>query len=184
MSYESIALNTELPSDVVDSISNSLLAQEKDLQDSVVVNPGIGKKARNSKNLWIPESNWIAGFCSHYVDLANRDNYHYDLHKFAAGQMQYTVYEEGDYYDWHIDLAPPEENGDIRKLSFSLQLSDEDEYEGGELDVLGQGRKMHTCPKKKGVIIFFYSHTLHRVRKVKSGTRRSIVGWVTGPAWK
>ena len=38
--------------------------------------------------------------------------------------------------------------------------------------------------KEKGTIIIFDSRMRHRVRKVKSGTRKSIVGWVEGPRWK
>ena len=39
-------------------------------------------------------------------------------------------------------------------------------------------------PKQKGIIAFFDSRTPHRVRKVKSGMRKSLVGWVVGPRWK
>ena len=49
---------------------------------------------------------------------------------------------------------------------------------------------MHTQKKptetkrKKGTIIFFPSYTLHEVTKVTKGTRRALVGWATGPAFK
>jgi PKHD-type hydroxylase len=32
--------------------------------------------------------------------------------------------------------------------------------------------------------MLFDSRTPHRVRKVRSGLRKSLVGWVVGPRWK
>ena len=40
------------------------------------------------------------------------------------------------------------------------------------------------APKQKGTLIVFDSRTKHRVRTVKSGLRKSLVGWVVGPRWK
>jgi PKHD-type hydroxylase len=39
-------------------------------------------------------------------------------------------------------------------------------------------------PKQKGTIAFFDSRTPHRVKKVKSGVRKSLVGWVIGPRFR
>ena len=33
-------------------------------------------------------------------------------------------------------------------------------------------------------MILFDSRTQHRVLKVKSGVRKSIVGWTVGPRWR
>jgi PKHD-type hydroxylase len=41
--------------------------------------------------------------------------------------------------------------------------------------------KLYFAPKQRGAIIFFDSRTPHRVRKIKSGMRKSLVGWVVGP---
>ena len=50
--------------------------------------------------------------------------------------LQYTVYDEGHYYNWHQDNHPaPYEDGTIRKLSMTMFLTDPDEYEGGELEI-------------------------------------------------
>ena len=72
----------------------------------------------------------------------------------------------------------------IRKLSFSLQLSDGDEYEGGQFQLLDECGKIYTAPKKRGTLILFDARASHRVRKVRNGTRKSIVGWIVGPRWK
>ena len=70
-----------------------------------------------------------------------------------------------------------------RKLSFSLLLSDSDDYEGGDLLLHTQIQPTET-KRKKGTIIFFPSYTLHEVTKVTKGTRCALVGWATGPAFK
>ena len=72
----------------------------------------------------------------------------------------------------------------IRKLSFSLQLSDPKDYTGGEVQFLDNNGKTFFAPKQRGTMIVFDSRTKHRVRKVKSGMRKSLVGWVVGPRWK
>ena len=72
----------------------------------------------------------------------------------------------------------------MRKLSFSLQLSDPDQYTGGELEFLDNSGKTMFAPKQRGTMVVFDSRLKHRVRRVKSGLRKSIVGWVVGPRWK
>ena len=72
----------------------------------------------------------------------------------------------------------------VRKLSFSLQLSDPEDYTGGEVQFMDNGRKTYFAPKQRGTLIMFDSRTPHRVRKVKSGMRKSLVGWVVGPRWR
>ena len=72
----------------------------------------------------------------------------------------------------------------VRKLSFVLQLSDPDDYEGGNLQLLDEAGKSYIAPRQRGTMILFDSRTMHRVLKVKSGVRKSIVGWTVGPRWK
>ena len=62
-----------------------------------------------------------------------------------------------------------------RKLSFSLQLSNEDDYEGGELQFLSDENISYYAPKKRGTLVIFDSRSRHRVTKVRSGVRRSLV---------
>ena len=71
----------------------------------------------------------------------------------------------------------------VRKLSFSLQLSDPDDYEGGNVQLLAEDGSSYIAPRKRGTIVLFDSRTQHRVLKVTKGTRKSIVGWVVGKRW-
>jgi PKHD-type hydroxylase len=38
--------------------------------------------------------------------------------------------------------------------------------------------------RQLGTVLFFQSQTFHRVKPVKSGTRRSLVCWFRGPPWR
>lgn len=102
--------------------------------------------------------------------------------------IQYTMYDnEGDFFDWHKDdvVSLAQFKGNTRKLSGTLQLSDRDEYEGCELwlRLTGKGDNM-VANKQKGSFIVFPSWLDHKVTKLESGVRHSLVLWYMGPAWR
>ena len=101
--------------------------------------------------------------------------------------IQYTKYDKDDFYTWHTDQdlrTIHQSDEKVRKLSFSLQLSDENEYSGGELEFKDVMGNTFFAPKNRGCLIIFDSRTEHRVCKITSGVRKSLVGWVEGPRWK
>lgn len=197
---------TRLPSPIIQVIEKDLekfgvFTQPSTVSTDLVVN----KNIRNSRNTWIPTTHWLGGFLWFYIQRANRENFLYDLTTIDDETLQYTIYEEGCYYNWHIDAGiesayKPQtivgsaknccddtvltQSEYVRKLSFSLQLSNEKDYEGGDLQFLDIYHNNYFAPKTKGTLILFDSRIPHRVRKVKSGVRKSIVGWVVGPRWK
>jgi predicted 2-oxoglutarate/Fe(II)-dependent dioxygenase YbiX len=61
-----------------------------------------------------------------------------------------------------------------------VQLSDPDDYEGGNLQLLDEAGNSYIAPRKRGTVILFDSRTQHRVLKVTKGTRKSLVGWCVG----
>ena len=214
---------SDIPSEMVDVLVKDLKKYDKAIEESVVRDPATNepsleatKGIRKSGNAWIEGSNWVAGFVWYYIMKANRENFMYDIEGIDNNELQYTEYQEGEYYDWHIDdninrcmindklLHSADNHGEniailageyIRKLSFSIQLSDPEDYEGGELEFkvsnynsrkrgdFNLDEPFH-APNKKGTIIIFDSRVKHRVREVKSGVRKSLVGWVVGPRWK
>tara|TARA_Y200000002_G_scaffold7154_2_gene6020 strand:+ start:2669 stop:3214 length:546 start_codon:yes stop_codon:yes gene_type:complete len=180
--YKYLWYDTMLPKDICDKVCEELRASESKLQNASVH----GKEAshvRSNQNLWIPSSHWISGFCHHYVNLANEDNFKYNLNAgYEDHIIQYSLYKPDCFYKWHTDYYQRE--GSVRKLSFSLQLSNYDEYKGGDLQMIDEENRMYLAPKKRGSIIIFDSRIRHRVRKVTEGERRSLVGWITGPDWK
>ena len=62
--------------------------------------------------------------------------------------LQYAEYysENRGQYDWHLDIG--EMSSSTRKLSISIQLSDPEDYEGGELQ-FQTGRTVRAAPKEK-----------------------------------
>jgi len=95
---------------------------------------------------------------------------------------QFTEYSNGGFYDWHIDSdvecskEPP-----VRKISMTLLLSRDDEFEGGGLELMSEGK---FARPKQGHAIFFASFIRHRVVPVTKGTRRSLVMWFGGTPFK
>ena len=208
MAYQSIWYFTDLPADVVNIIERDVSEKfDMNMGESRLDGNAVNKDKRNSYNAWIPTTHWVGGFLWHYVQRANRENFLYDLRCIDAESMQYTRYAEGQYYTWHNDSGlaihyKPVSNGDhketdkkhqdfinentelVRKLSFTLQLSDPDDYEGGNVQLMAENGESYIAPRQRGCIILFDSRTQHRVLKVTKGTRKSIVGWVVGPRWK
>lgn len=187
---------------------------EPQMEESKVHGDALNKVKRDSQNTWIPTEHWIGGFIWSYVQKANRENFLYDLTCIDGENIQFTRYKEGMFYGWHTDggfsthIAPQSRNWSsgrlndkdqanliatdyinenielVRKLSFSIQLSDPDEYEGGNVQLIDESGGTYVAPRKRGTMILFDSRTQHRVLKVKSGVRKSLVGWAVGPRWK
>ena len=134
---------------------------------------------RKSTVIWVPEENknmWLYNKISELAHVANTQMWNYDIWGYGDA-LQYTIYEgNGGHYDWHADLGPKISN---RKLSCVLQLSDADDYEGGELQ-FNNGAGSVNVGKRKNRIVFFSSFVLHRVTPVTKGTRISLVTWLSG----
>lgn len=125
-------------------------------------------------------TNWVFMRLAGAVHEINQQFFQFDLDGFNQG-LQFTRYTApGQHYDWHIDRGYLTAT---RKLSVSLQLNDPTEYDGGELQ-LKFGRKDETIRKERGLVTFFPSYTLHRVKPVTRGTRYSLVAWIGGPPFK
>jgi PKHD-type hydroxylase len=205
MAFQSVWYYTDLPEDIVDIIEKDLTEKfDSSMADSKLHGDALNKEKRNSQNTWIPTTHWVAGFLWHYVQRANRENFLYDLRNIDGENLQYTRYSEGEFYGWHNDAGlqtqyKPQSVGNlaeglandfvnenielVRKLSFSLQLSGPDDYEGGNVQFIDEAGKSYFAPRKRGTIVLFDSRTQHRVLKVTKGVRKSIVGWTVGPRW-
>lgn len=173
--------STGMPVDMVNKFASEVLANEEKLHESTIVGSNLDNY-RQSKQLWLPCEHWFSGWIMHYANLANNRNFGYDIDGIFQDVSQYTVYHEGGHYSWHDDGFEVAD-GKVRKISFSLQLSDESEYTGGELQFVNEENTWF-APKGQGSLVFFDPRLRHRVRKVKSGTRRALVGWIGGPPWK
>jgi len=144
------------------------------------------KSVRSSSVKWIPQDEkweWLYNRLMELAVEANNKLWKFDLIS-APELIQYTEYyasEEG-HYDWHQDIGPNE--GSLRKVSITVQLSEADEYEGGDLQLWMGGNSVINSARGAGVVVVFPSYLMHRVSKVTKGTRRSFVLWIGGQHYK
>jgi len=177
---------------VIDTIHLNAGAREKSMIGGGMLGDGTfgqaiaDNKIRNSTQRWIANDHWLAGMMAHFIREANRNYFMFDLIGWSD-QIQYTDYEgKGAHYKWHCDtnhsvIVP----NTVRKLSISLLLSDPNDYEGGEFQILNaDNHTMKTFKPELGQAIIFPSYLVHRVRPLKSGRRVSLVGWYGGPAFR
>ena len=125
----------------------------------------------------------------------NAGMYRFELSSGWHAQDPVTAmrYRVGDHFDWHMDnaaLVPP---FNTRKLSVSVQLTDAERYEGGDLEfamteLADYGRQAATqqrqAARQQGAMVVFPSFMMHRVSPVTAGERHALVGWLHGPAFR
>jgi PKHD-type hydroxylase len=138
---------------------------------------------RDSKISWlypIDDMDWVFRRVTDITLNLNERFFKFDLFGLNEG-FQFTNYEApSGKYGKHVDRAI---NIPVRKLSISIQLTNPEEYEGGEL-YLYDDDKGTVMDKTQGTLILFPSYVLHEVMPVTKGTRNSLVTWVTGKQFK
>ena len=194
---------------VPEKICDEIVRYAKSIKDQMAVTGDLGdpetldqikdlKKKRDSNVVWLNEP-WIYKEIHPYIHRANKNagwNFQWD----SSEHCQFTKYNKGQYYDWHRDgwgesynkPDKPTQHKKIRKLSVTLSLSNEKDYEGGELEFdLGDTEpSKERAPRKcseiqsKGSLVVFPSFMWHRVCPVKNGTRYSLVIWNLGWPFK
>ena len=140
-------------------------------------------KTRTSHISWIPFKKMPEMYknIEHVMKTTNGNHFGFDGMQITE-QSQYTEYPEGGFYDWHVDNdincthEPP-----VRKISMTCLLSHESEFEGGDLELMKEGK---IAKIKQGHAIFFASFIRHRVTPVIRGTRKSLVMWFGGTPFK
>lgn len=85
-------------------------------------------------------------------------------------------YGPGMEYGLHVD--DPIMKGHRTDLSFTLPLSQPDEYDGGEL-VIDDAIEERMIKLQAGDVVLYPTSALHRVAPVTRGERLAVVGWVT-----
>jgi PKHD-type hydroxylase len=137
--------------------------------------------ARSSKNHFIEYSNetdWIYMRLGSLVEYFNNEKFKFNLYN-RFQNIQFTKYEDGDYYKWHVDVGPSSDTC-IRKISLTIQLSDDTSYSGGDLQFGHSDKETLTASREKGSVTLFPSIIRHQVTPVTNGTRYSLVVWATG----
>ncbi len=150
-------------------------------------------KIRDSDVVWLTED-WLTNMIWSYVERANKQaDWNFETNHAENGQ--FTIYDKNQHYDWHQDLSfnknqPTFQPNSQRKLSVTIQLTDDSKYKGGDLlfsKLMQKNKKSILTDKvfrKKGTIVVFPSYMHHKVTPVTQGTRYSLVMWFRGPSFK
>jgi PKHD-type hydroxylase len=132
-----------------------------------------------------PETEQLYRRMEEAVLALNARYFRFDLSGLAS--FQYALYggAEGGHFDWHKDYGrdPGDPAREPRKLTLSLQLSNDWDYEGCELQVRA-GNQIDTAPRARGTLIAFPANVLHQVTPIRAGVRRALVVWAVGPEFR
>lgn len=162
------------------------LGLQNNIQQAYLEGNKVDTNMRRSKISWIND-NLICNEVFSAAHNVNRIAFGFNLYPAQEYSLQFTSYDENEngHYDYHIDsYQTPQEflHGD-RKLSVIIQLTNPEQYEGGNLFFHTGGSEGFTQQEflGRGSIIAFPSFLLHKITPVTKGTRNSIVTWLTGP---
>jgi PKHD-type hydroxylase len=146
------------------------------------------RKSSSSFHHKTDQNSWIFERILHMAEVTNDMFFQFDLLGFE--KYQYTVYNNEDYYDYHVDtmfgtMPINQESHLTRKLSLTILLNDPNEFEGGNFELCyGTPKEAVSLKLNKGTAIFFPSYMLHRVTPITRGIRKSLVVWTLGPKFK
>jgi len=145
------------------------------------------RKMRKSNIAWLDDP-WIYKEIQPYVQIANKEaNWNFNLS--TVEKIQFTEYLPGQFYNYHQDNFHNE--GLTRKISMTVNLSDGNLYEGGDLVFKTIDRNNHDVIeitnkefRHQGTLCVFPSFELHKVTPVTKGVRYSLVLWTLGENFK
>lgn len=165
----------------------------KDLKDDHLFTPNIGFEGsandtsiRDGQITWVTQDKHLYLFDEIWrlAKIANSDWFGFDL--IQPECVQFSRYPAGQgFYHKHQDVFWLNSSPHHRKLTCVIQLSEPDQYTGGDLC-------LYDCEqfpnpediRSQGTVIFFPSFIFHEVAPVLTGERYSLVSWIYGPKWK
>jgi len=124
------------------------------------------------------------GFYSWHADGGS--DWHGVYKKYIHGFTEARELKNGQLPKGYTHI--PKFVGKVRKLSLTLNLTDPNDYEGGNLlfdygskdEGVGQTDEEIKVARKQGTIIIFPSFIKHCISPVTKGTRYSLVNWTLG----
>lgn len=129
---------------------------------------------------------WLYDLLFPLVEESNSKYYHFDI-DIVTDPIHYVIYpsptslqsNDGGHLEWHMDIGDYEVNR--RKLALTVELSNPEDYEGGDFEILFGGAKEPVrFPRNKGDVFIFPTFLMHRVTPITKGERRALVFWVGG----
>ena len=120
------------------------------------------------------------------VIRANSD--FFDVHISKLDYIQMAEYDSStlDEYKAHHDVFWMNNDPNYhRKLTCLVQLSDPNDYEGGNFEITETSSFPNSEDiKQQGTIIVFPSMFMHKANPVTKGMRYSLAAWFDGPKWR
>lgn len=178
---------SKLPKEYCDSLVKR--SENIQYEDATIGVEGIVKDSSNRKT----EVAWA--FTHDYPDLHKdlwelctiANNEWFGFHIDSLPYIQFAKYksEKESFYNKHQDVFYLNNSPKHRKLTCVVQLTDPNEYEGGDLELF----ECDSYPDKneireQGTVIIFPSFIYHAVTPITKGIRYSAVAWFEGPNWR
>lgn len=160
------------------------IGKERGMTIGNTFTPYNDKDERDANVSWIDSDQedvkWIFERLTDVSKHINERYFGFDLWGWGE-PLQFTEYNAPTgHHAYHIDRR----KGFIpRKLSCVVLLSDPLNYTGGDFQIREQNEDTN-LPRDRGMALFFPTFVQHRVTQVTKGQRYSLVGWVTGEAFK
>ena len=156
------------------------------LETGQLIGGGEARGVRSCGVRWLPEGGEFGWVNDRLIDIAaavNREHFSFDLWGIDE-RLQLLDYQgdEGSFFDWHCDRGRAG-FAKVRKLSFSVQLSDPADYEGGGLELNPDGTVVDAL-RAIGAATIFAAGVLHRVTPVTKGRRHALTAWFHGPHFR
>lgn len=169
-------VNSEKCKFLIDYFHNSPDVADAKIGD---INNQVVHEHRKTRLCWIPERESITLFLFTHGLIANhKAAWGFDIE--TSEKTQIGEYLIGGHYDWHRDEEFfNKEKGNHRKVSVVMQLSNPDDYEGGDL-ILDYSQQIRAS-RERGSIVAFPSELMHKVTPVTRGVRYSATLWLSGP---
>jgi PKHD-type hydroxylase len=147
---------------------------------------------RQAQITWLAPTETTAWVIERLAAVAERANeiYGFELTGFSE-DLQFTTYDTaGSFYTWHQDGLDGAVAG--RKLSLVIQLSASSDYDGSDLEFLevqedyadDEAGDWRRSVRRRGTAVAFPAFEYHRVTPLLSGTRHSLVCWISGPPFR
>ena len=94
----------------------------------------------------------------------------FGIKSLVNSQPMFIQYNKGDYFEPHTDTPYSTDPSTHRIYTLIIQLSDTNEYSGGDLKVEGE-----VGLRSRGAVTIFRSNKVHELTKVFSGQRNILV---------
>ncbi|MDA9020675.1 Fe2+-dependent dioxygenase [Gammaproteobacteria bacterium] len=166
-----------LDSSQINYVNN--LIGEIEFHDGKKSAEGLAKKVKLNKQA-LAEGDKYEELMSYINDIFRKNLWlkqRYLPKKFS--QAVINKYEVGDCYGRHFDNSHISTGlGSIRRdWSFTLMLSSNSDYEGGELKI-ETGSVTHEVKLDAGDLVIYPSSYIHSVLNITKGKRLAYVGWI------